>query len=62
MKSIILIFVIIILLSNCATIPQEYKVEPNESEIMYIESGAVLGSVFTLVIAGVIYWYSENRY
>ena len=60
MKKIIVIILVAIFFIGCSTIPQEYKVEPNESEIMYIESGAVLGSIFTVVIAGTIYWYSEN--
>ena len=61
MKTSIFILIFIILI-GCSTIPQEYKVEPNESEIMYIESGAVLGSVFTILVAGYIYWYSDNLY
>ena len=60
MKKIIIIILLVVIILGCSTIPQEYKVEPNQSEIMYIESGAVLGSFFTIVIAGTIYWYSEN--
>ena len=58
---VIIILLVLIMIIGCSTIPNEYKVEPNESEIMYIESGAIIGSIFTMVLGGTIYWYLDKQ-
>jgi len=61
MKYFIIIIILLIII-GCSTIPQEYKVEPYESEIMYIEIGMIYGVLYTFVIGSSAYWYLENIY
>ena len=59
MKIIIFIMVLIMII-GCSTIPNEYKVEPNESEIIYIESGAVWGVAMSIIIAYASYYLDKK--